>query len=206
KLSTNRKKVRTLLYNSPCKVDSRFFSGALLTFILLQPGCSYMLQVKKTDTHEQATTDSLLALLHEFSTADAQDRAATYERISTTAVLEPDAYNRLQLALLKAWPGHPGHNPEAARQMLQTALNARRELTPGTEILAQVYLSLLEQQQQTVNRNRILETELEAARSKLEAMTKIERTVETPASRSDIEIEPVKTDAQNATQNPDSGR
>jgi hypothetical protein len=129
--------------------------------------------------------DSYLTMLYQFSDFDAYDRAVMYERISTGAVLNPTAANRLQLALLKAWPGHAGHNPEAARQMLQTVLVQRYELTPEVENLARVYFLIVEQQLQTTSRNRLLTAELEAARRKIEALTRIERTVETPAVRAE---------------------
>jgi hypothetical protein len=125
-------------------------------------------------------------MLYHFNNADPHDQAALYERISTDAVLEPTAPNRLQLALLKAWPGHLGHNPEAARQMLQTALMHHYELTPEVETLARIYLLLIDQQLQASNRSRTLAAELEEARQKLEALTTIEQTVETQAPRAEV--------------------
>jgi hypothetical protein len=133
----------------------------------------------------ETTVDSYLTMLYQFGNADADERADLYERISTGAVLDPTAANRLQLALLKAWTGHPGHNPEAARQMLQTVLTRRYELSPEVENLARVYFMLVEQQLQASGRNRALAAELEAAHQKLEALTTIERTVETPDTRAE---------------------
>jgi hypothetical protein len=150
-------------------------------FILLQTGCMqpavhHEISVPATD---EATIGDYLDMLYQFSNADAPHQQALYERVSTAAVLNPTAANRVQLALLKAWPDHPGYNPEAARQMLQTALAQRYELEPAVASLASVYLLIIEQQLQAGNRNRILTGELEEARSKLEALTTIERTVET---------------------------
>jgi hypothetical protein len=154
--------------------------------VLLQAACM------PTARHEDSaapvvgtTVDSYLTMLYQFGNAEAYDRAAQYERISTETVLNPTAANRLQLALLKAWPGHSGHNPEAALQMLQTVLVQRYALTPEVENLARVYFLIVEQQLQTSGRNRALTAELEAAHQKLEALTNIERAVETPATRAE---------------------
>jgi hypothetical protein len=153
----------------------------VITAVLLQAACA------PPTRHEdslapaaEATVDSHLTMLYQFGNAEANDRAALYERISTGAVLNPTATNRLQLALLKAWPGHPGHNPEAARQMLQTVLVQRYTLTPEEENLARVYFLIVEQQLQASGRNRALAAELDAAHQKLEALTNIERAVEAP--------------------------
>lgn len=136
------------------------------------------------------TAGSHLDALYQFGNAGAQERASLYERASTAAVLDPSPANRLQLALLKAWPGHHGYNPEAAQRMLETALAQRHGLTPETETLARVYLLIVEQQIQAENRIGLLSGELEEARDKLEALTTIERTVET-APRAEVVPEPV---------------
>jgi hypothetical protein len=120
-----------------------------------------------------------LDTLYRFGNAGPLERAGLYERVSTAAVIEPTASNLLQLALLKAWPDHPGYNPEAARKILQTALAQRDELSPEAQTLAGVHLLIVEQQIRSLNRNRVLLSELDEARDKLEALTRIERTVET---------------------------
>jgi hypothetical protein len=137
-----------------------------------------------------ANTGRHLDILYEFGNAGPLERAGLYERASTAAVIEPTASNLLQLALLKAWPGHPGYNPEAARQMLQTALAQRHELSPEAQTLAGVHLLIVDQHIQSLNRNRVLLSELDEARDKLEALTRIERTVET-APRAEVAPEPV---------------
>lgn len=187
-----------MLYNCRCnRLDSRATAaadgflqnpprplrtiGRLATlFILLQTGC-----IQPAVHHEisvqadETAIGDYLDMLYEFSKADASHQETMYERVSTAAVLDPSATNRVQLALLKAWPDHPGYNPEAARQMLQTALAQRYELEPAVADLADIYLLIIEQQLQATNRNRTLTGELDEARSKLEALTTIERTVET---------------------------
>jgi hypothetical protein len=158
----------------------------VIVAVLLQAAC--MPPARQEDSIAAAadtTVDSHLTMLYQFGNAEAGDRASLYERISTDTVLHPTATNRLRLALLKAWPGHPGHNPEAARQMLQTVLVQRYMLTPEEENLARVYFLIVEQQLQASGRNRALTFELEAARQKLEALTNIERAVEAPATRAE---------------------
>lgn len=151
--------------------------------ILLHAGCMQPDLVQSESRFVAAATETTagryLDMLYQFGNADAQERAALYERASTAAVLDPSPPNRLQLALLKAWPGHPGYNPEAAQRMLETALLQRHGLTTEMETLARVYLLIVEQQIQAMNRNSLLSSELEEALDKLEALTTIERTVET---------------------------
>jgi hypothetical protein len=155
--------------------------------VLLQAACMPPVRHEESAVPAAGTTvDSYLIMLHQFGNAEAYNRAAQYERISTDTVFNPTAANRLQLALLKAWPGHAGHNPEAALQMLQTVLVQRYALTPEVENLARVYSLIVEQQLQSSGRNRVLAAELEAARQKLEALTNIERDVETPATRAEV--------------------
>jgi hypothetical protein len=174
-----------LLYSCRCnRPASRLLRNSLL--IILLAGCVPPPVVR----HENAganeiTADDYLALLYRFNNADAARRTFLYERIATDAVLQPTAPHRLQLALLKAWPGHPGYNPEAAQELLQSALLQDSKLTPGAENLARVYLLIMNQQLQASNHSRALATELEEARAKLEALTTIERTVETPTPRAD---------------------
>ncbi|HEX5057444.1 MAG TPA: hypothetical protein VFX02_13235 [Gammaproteobacteria bacterium] len=149
--------------------------------ILLQAGCMQPAvhhEISAPAADKTAVSD-YLDMLYQFSNTDAAHQEALYESVSTRAVLDPSASNRVQLALLKAWPGHPGHNPEAARQMLQTALEQHYELEPAVASLARVYLLIIEQQLQAANHDRMLTSELEEARNKLEALTTIERTVET---------------------------
>ena len=181
-------KERILLYSCRYSKPSRL---AVLLLSLLYAGCMSTPVVRHEsliaadETADATTADYYLAMLYRFNNADPIDQAALYERVSTDAVLDPTAANRLQLALLKAWPGHPGHNPEAAQQMLQTALMHHYELTPEVENLARVYLLLIDQQLQASNRSRTLAMELEEARQKLEALTTIEQTVETPSPRAE---------------------
>lgn len=167
-------------YNRPAK-------RLVVFLILLHAGCvqpSVQNEIS-VNAKDETTVGGYLGMLQQFGNGDGRHQAALYERVSTAAVLDPTASNRVQLALLKAWPGHPGHNPEAARQMLETALAQHYELEPEVAGLARVYLLIIEQQLQAVNRNRVLTSELEEARSKLEALTTIERTVETAPPRAE---------------------
>jgi hypothetical protein len=175
-------KERILLYN--CRYKPAKWIA--IVGVLLQAACmpSTRHEVSAAPATE-ATVDAYLTMLYQFGNADTYSRAALYERISTDTVLNPTAANRLQLALLKAWPGHTGHNPEAALQMLQTVLVQDYALTPEVENLARVYFLIVEQQLQTSGRNRALAAELDAAHQKLEALTNIERAVETPATRAE---------------------
>lgn len=192
-------KERILLYSFRCnKPVSRLLSNNLLhaashgriaLLLVLLSGCVPPPVVRNenpTFALAETTADYYLEMLYRFNNAAPHDQAVLYERISTDAVLEPTAQNRLRLALLKAWPGHPGYNPEAAQQMLQTALLQNHELTPEVENLARVYTLIIGQQQQALNRSRTLATELEEAHKKLEALTTIERTVETPSPRAEV--------------------
>lgn len=130
----------------------------------------------------QENAEPFLALLQIFSDASKTDKAAMLEKMSTAAVLAPTASNRLKLALLKAWPGHPGYNTGVAHQLFQVVLAEPAGLKQSAVHLGRVYLQIISKQQQLQRRNHLLEVKLEEARQKLEALTAIERSVETPAS------------------------
>lgn len=164
------------------KNPSWYAAGRLAVLcVLLQTGCMQpaMHHEISVPAEKKTAVVDYLDMLYQFSNANVSQQEALYERVSTAAVLDPTPSNRVQLALLKAWPGHSGHNPEAARQMLQTALAQHYELEPAVASLARVYLLITEQQLQAANRDHMLTSELEEARSKLEALTTIESTVET---------------------------
>lgn len=123
---------------------------------------------------------NLLELLSDFSRADANDRAAIYERVSTTAVLEPTTVNRLSLAVLKSTPGHHGYNLESAQTLLKAVLNDSSILSTGTVHFARVYAGMISEQRKLAQRNKQLQAELSEAHGKLEALTEIEREVDLP--------------------------
>jgi hypothetical protein len=124
-------------------------------------------------------TDTYLALLEDFIQGNAKTRAEIYEWISTNAVLESTPQNRLRLALLKALPGHAGHNPAAAQLLLQSVLDSSRIGDNGQK-LAIVFLAVSIEHQKQAQQNRTLQAELEEIRKQVSALTTIERTVDTP--------------------------
>jgi hypothetical protein len=168
----------------------------MLMLIAQLPACKYLL-AKAGDT--PSTTGTYITLLHRFGDADAEDRGRLYERISTDAVLQPTASNRLRLALVKAWPDHSGHNLESARQLLESALAEHPKLTAEEKTLAGLYLLVVAQQQQSRRRTHTLASELQDALHKLEALTRIERAVEP------IPPQPVPPDYEKPAKNPAGG-
>lgn len=131
--------------------------------------------------HNEEQLLNLLGLLDDFNGADTGGRTTIYEQVSTTAVLEPTAANRLALALLKATPGHHGYNLESAQTLLNTVLNDANLLSTGVASFARIYTRSVGEQQKLAQRNRQLRAELADAKSKLEALTEIEREVDLPA-------------------------
>lgn len=131
--------------------------------------------------HDEEGLLNLLGLLDDFNRADTGGRATIYEQVSTTAVLEPTTANRLALAMLKATPGHHGYNLESAQTLLNAVMDDQNALSTGVTRLARIYVKSVAEQRKLVQRNRQLRTELADAKSKLEALTEIEREVELPA-------------------------
>lgn len=150
--------------------------------------------------HNEEQLLNLLGLLDDFNRADTGGRTAIYEQVSTTAVLEPTAGNRLALALLKATPGHHGYNLESAQTLLNTVLNDANMLSTGVTRFARVYVKSVAEQQKLAQRNRQLRAELADAKSKLEALTEIEREVDLPAP----DAEEPQTGSQLPPAGPDS--
>jgi hypothetical protein len=142
----------------------------------------------------QPQTDSYLGILEEFIHGNDKTREKIYEWVSTNAVLDPIPQNRLRLALLKAWPGHAGHNPQAAELLLKSVLNSSR-INSGVRNLAAVFLAVTEEQQKRIQQNQVLLTELEEVRNKLNALTTIERTVDAPVTAPD------QTNGRESTEN-----
>jgi hypothetical protein len=131
--------------------------------------------------HHEESLLNLLGLLDDFNHADTRGRATIYEQVSTTAVLEPTTANRLALALLKATPGHHGYNLESAQTLLNTALDDTNALSTGVTRFARIYVRSVTEQRKLAQRNRQLRAELADAKSKLDALTEIEREVDLPA-------------------------
>lgn len=121
-----------------------------------------------------------LDMFVEFNAADAARREALYERASVAAALEASPHRRLRLALLKLSPGHRGHNPRAAETLLRSVIEDPGELPEGAVKLAVVNLKLIEAYNRVKSDNAKLERQLQEARSKLEAVKQIERSVDPP--------------------------
>jgi hypothetical protein len=131
----------------------------------------------------------LLLTLEAFSKADAIGKAGIYEAASTAAVLEPTAIHRLILALLKSIPGHHGYHLDSAQQLLKAVLWNPGDLPPGAAYLAGVYLDAISEQRRLNSQIVLLKAELAEAQKKLEALTEIEREVESPPQ--DVNGEPL---------------
>jgi hypothetical protein len=177
--------------------------AGLLLMVSLVSGCTQLFtKTAATPPPRQKVhvyTDTYLDLLEEFIQGNAKAREEIYEWISTNAVLDSTPQNRLRLALLKALPGHAGHNPAAAELLLQSVLDSSRIGDNGQK-LATVFLAVTIEHQKQAQQNRTLLAELEEIRKQVNALTTIERTVDAPPQPS-----PPKTDPSNGrepTENP----
>lgn len=145
----------------------------------------------------------LLLTLEAFSKADAVGKAGIYEATSTAAVLDSTAIHRLTLALLKAIPGHHGYNLDSAQQLLRAVLSDPAKLPPGAAYLAGVYLDKIVEQRRLNSQLVLLKAELSEAQKKLEALTEIEREVETQPQ--DVNGDSLPSSADVPVMAPDNG-
>lgn len=181
--------------NNHCKGRVRYRFPALAAFSLVS-ACAHspsstLPYVERVESnrvlpaerlcHNEEVLLNLLGLLDDFNHADTDARTTIYEQVSTTAVLEPTTANRLALAMLKATPGHHGYNLESAQTLLDAVLDDTSMLSTGAARFARIYVKSVAEQRKLAQRNRQLRAELADAKSKLEALTEIEREVDLPA-------------------------
>jgi hypothetical protein len=137
---------------------------------------------------------------------DAVAQADAFRAAEDAVEAAPTTTNRLNLALALATPGHPSSNPREAQRLLGQLLADGDALLPEERILAQVHLKEVEQRlildaeaqrlqravtqataarndqsaqrlQAALEENKELQTELDEARAKLDAITNIERSI-----------------------------
>jgi hypothetical protein len=137
---------------------------------------------------------------------DAVTQADAFRAAEDAVEAAPTTTNRLNLALALATPGHPSANPREAQRLLGELLADRDALLPEERVLAQVNLKevehwlILDAEAQRLQRaataataarndqsaqrlqaaleeNKQLQTELDEARAKLDAITNIERSI-----------------------------
>ncbi|MGB5257723.1 MAG: hypothetical protein WBN44_10755 [Woeseiaceae bacterium] len=150
--------------------------------------------------------DSYLQELYDLAAGDPARQAEIFADAESGALLTPGPNTELRLALVLATPGHAESNPEKAESMLREVLAQTELLTPAEISLATIHLNNVERfivansearrlrqtssraartEEQAVSQrlatveaeNRRLRGELEAAETKLEAITSIERSI-----------------------------
>jgi hypothetical protein len=147
-----------------------------------------------------------LQTLRDLLEGDAVLQADTFRSVANAANAAPTTTNRLNLALALATPGHPSSNPVEAQRLLSELLASGDALLPEERILALSHLKDVEQRlildaeaerlqqaaqaaatqrndqntqrlQAALEENRQLRLALDEARSKLDAITNIERSI-----------------------------
>jgi len=147
-----------------------------------------------------------LQTLHDLIEGDAVQKADAFRTAADAANAAPTTTNRLNLALALATPGHPSSNPLEAQKQLSDLLASGDALLPEERTLALVHLKEVEQRlildaeaqrlqqaaqaataqrndqsaqklQAALEENRQLKVELEEAKAKLDAITKLERSI-----------------------------
>jgi hypothetical protein len=129
------------------------------------------------------TAERCLALLDELGRADADRRAHLRERAAVAELLYPSPENRLCLGLIKGWPGDEKTDFAGARELLREVIDDEETFSRGARHLAAVYLRLIEQHEHTALERRQLRNALGKAQQQIEALTAIERTVQSPEKR-----------------------
>ena len=147
-----------------------------------------------------------LATLRALVEGDAVAQADAFRAAEDAVEAAPTTTNRLNLALALATPGHPSSNPREAQRLLGELLADRDALLTEERVLALVHLKEVEQRlildteaqrlqraatqataarndqsaqrlQAALEENKQLQTELDEARAKLDAITNIERSI-----------------------------
>lgn len=150
--------------------------------------------------------NAYLKELSDLAAGDPATRAEIYADASAAALLTPGPSTELRLALILATPGHTESDPERAQSMLREVLSQDQLLTPAEGSLATIHLNNVERlivannearrlresstraartEEQALSQrlsnveaeNRRLQSELEEAEQKLEAITSIERSI-----------------------------
>lgn len=150
--------------------------------------------------------ETYLKELHDLAAGDPARQAEIFADVESAALLTPGPNTELRFALVLATPGHAGTDFEKAQSLLREIL-AKPELLTSAELsLARIHLNAVERfivannearrlrvstsraartEEQAISQrlatveaeNRRLRRELEAAESKLEAITSIERSI-----------------------------
>ena len=150
--------------------------------------------------------ETYLQELYDLAVGDPPAQAEIFADAESAALLTPGANTQLRLALVLATPGHSEYDPERAQSLLREILAQTELLTSAEVALATIHLSSVERvivasaearrlrdsssrvarsEEQAVSQrlnnveaeNRRLRRELEAAETKLEAITTIERSI-----------------------------
>ena len=151
--------------------------------------------------------DSFTELMRKLAEADAAERSALYQTHSNAYIDQPNLANRLRFAMVVSTPAHHASDPIEARRILTDLVSKPRSLSDAQLNIATFYLRDLEdrlsleseikelnsqlaelrpektnndaQLRAVLAENQRLQTELDAANAKLEALTSIERSIET---------------------------
>lgn len=150
--------------------------------------------------------ETYLIELESLAAGDPATQAEIYADAESAATLTPGPTTDLRLGLVLATPGHAESNPEQAQNLLREVLAQTELLTPAEVSLATIHLNNVERfivakaelrrlratssraartEEQAINQrlarveaeNRELRRDLEAAESKLDAITSIERSI-----------------------------
>lgn len=151
--------------------------------------------------------NTYIELMGQLAESDEAGKSALYQTVSDNYIDDPSLANRLRFAMAVSTPGHHASDPVEARRILTDLLSKPRSLSEAELGIAASYLRSLETRlaleaeikslnqrleeikPQTQNNdaqlraalaeNQRLQAELDEAQSKLEALTSIERSIET---------------------------
>ena len=164
---------------------------------------------------EVAEDSSFVELMGGLAGADEAGRSALYEKYAERYIDDPSLANRLHFAMVVSTPGHHASDPIEARRILTDLLSKPRSLTDSERHIATVYLKDLEERlslqseikqltqklaeakpdpdnnndaqlRAVLAENQRLQSALDEANAKLEALTTIERSIETPEDGNEL--------------------
>ena len=127
---------------------------------------------------ESQTVDPALEPVSALAFLDRLARASATELQSMSARRPAGPENpraALRHAFWLATPGHPGHDPAAARRALETLLAANRRLDAPTRALVRIQLRHLQARKDWLENNQRLAAENDHLRKQIQALTALER-------------------------------
>lgn len=167
--------------------------SALLIGAVVLTGCTALYDGRPREpSYAPVTAGRLLAFADTYLSTSTDTRPEFFRAVEREYTENPNAANSMRLAILLVLPGVPNNNPHRAGELLDAVREkpwsvspdtlhlARllREMASAQEALAEILTHHSQQLEQS-------EAEIDNLNAKIEALTNIEQTVESPVKTDD---------------------